>query len=197
MVLAGGRSRRLGGVPKGLEVVGGARIIDRVAAALRTATPDLLLIANADDAATWLPGVAVERDRRDGAGGLAGVETALLRGRDAMVVAWDMPFVNDRLLAALAETAARTGADIVVPASDSPHGFEPFCAVYSTRSLASLTRYMDEGGRAAHEFVSAQSRTHILPGDAVGRAGNPHRLFLSVNTPDDLAYARAIAEGAE
>ena len=46
VVLAGGASTRFG-APKGLATVGGARIIDRVAAALREATPLLRLAANA------------------------------------------------------------------------------------------------------------------------------------------------------
>lgn len=197
VVLAGGRARRLGGVPKGLEVVGGARIIDRVAMALRAVTTDLLLVANDADASRWLPGVPVLADRRQGAGGLAGVETALAGGRDALVVAWDMPFVSAELLQSIAGMASRLSADVVVPTSDSPYGFEPFCALYSARTLMPLTRYLDGGGRAAHEFVTKQPNTRVVPAEDVGRAGDPRRLFFSVNTPEDLAFARAIATGAE
>src|SRR5688572_22108027 len=46
VVLAGGASRRLAGIPKGLELVGGSRVIDRVANALRAVSNDLLLAAN-------------------------------------------------------------------------------------------------------------------------------------------------------
>src|SRR5688572_12312094 len=61
-VLAGGSSRRFAGTPKGLEVVGDRRIIDRVAGTLQAVTPKLLLVANDSDAARWLPGVAVVSD---------------------------------------------------------------------------------------------------------------------------------------
>src|SRR5207249_4052712 len=88
VVLAGGRGSRLGGVPKGLERVGGARLLDRVASALGDVTRDLLLVANDSDAASWLPGVPVVADRHPGAGGMAGIEAALAGGRDALVVAW-------------------------------------------------------------------------------------------------------------
>src|SRR5450759_1437842 len=57
VILAGGGARRLGGQPKGLLLVEGARIIDRVATALREASDDLLLVANDPSASEWLPGV--------------------------------------------------------------------------------------------------------------------------------------------
>jgi hypothetical protein len=41
--------------PKGLELVHGVRIIDRVRAALEPVVDDLLLIANDDAAGAWLP----------------------------------------------------------------------------------------------------------------------------------------------
>ena len=51
VILAGGGATRYGGRPKGLERVGGRRIIDRVADVLRETTDELLLVANAPDAA--------------------------------------------------------------------------------------------------------------------------------------------------
>ena len=64
VILAGGAASRYGGLPKGLERVGGKRIIDRVAGALLEVTDDLLLVANSPDADTWLPGVAIGRRHR-------------------------------------------------------------------------------------------------------------------------------------
>ena len=59
VILAGGLSSRYGGLPKGLERVGGRRIIDRVADVLGDVTDDLLLVANHPDAAAWLPGMPI------------------------------------------------------------------------------------------------------------------------------------------
>jgi molybdopterin-guanine dinucleotide biosynthesis protein A len=196
-VLAGGRGRRLGGGPKGLEIVGGARIIDRVAAALRPVTRDLLLAANDPMADDWMPGLAVIRDSYKGAGGLAGVEAALRRGRDALLVAWDMPFVTTPLLNEISLAAVQQRADAVLPASHSPHGFEPFCAFYSARISGTLSRFLEDGGGAAHAFVERLDRLHILPDETVRRFGDPDQLFFSVNTPEDLARARAMAHGSE
>jgi molybdopterin-guanine dinucleotide biosynthesis protein A len=192
-VLAGGASRRLGGSPKGLEVVGESRIVDRVASALKPVSDELVLIANVAEADQWLTGVTVIRDLHAGAGGLAGVEAALTRGRDALVVAWDMPFVTTRLLAALVELAHRADAAITLPESESPFGYEPLCAYYSIRLREALRVFLDAGGGAAHDFIARTQDVHTLPISAVRGFGDPRQLFFSVNTPDDLVRARAIA----
>jgi molybdopterin-guanine dinucleotide biosynthesis protein A len=197
-VLAGGSSRRLGGTPKGLEPVDGIRIVDRVAAALRDVTVDLLLVANDADASRWLPGASLISDRHPGTGGLAGVEAALATGGcDALVVAWDMPFVTPAILRAILEAAAAHGADIVLPESDSPYGFEPFCAYYSARVLPSLSQFLERGGGAARDFIGRASRVHLLPAVDVASVGDPRRMFFSVNTPADLERARAMANATE
>jgi len=192
-VLAGGTSRRLGGVPKGLEIVGSERVVDHVAKALRQVAPELLLVANDSEASKWLPGVAVVADLHPGAGGMAGVEAALSQGRDALVVAWDMPFVTPRILEVLVQAAMDHDANVVLPESSSPYGFEPFCAYYSIRVRESLARFFDGGGGAARDFLGQVPRVHRIPISAVEKLGDPRRLFFSVNTPDDLERARAMA----
>lgn len=190
-------SRRLKGVPKGLELVGGIRIIDRVVSALRPVSRELLVAANDPVAAEWLPGVAIVPDAFLGAGGLSGVHAALLRGKDILVVAWDMPFIQSALLRALLDLARKHEADAVVPESDSPFGVEPFCAFYAARVLDRLTSFLNAGGGAAHDFLEQLPSTHRLPAADVRRIGDPRRLLFSVNTRDDLAHARAMAESAQ
>jgi molybdopterin-guanine dinucleotide biosynthesis protein A len=192
-VLAGGASRRLSGAPKGLELVGNRRIIDRVATTLQSVTPELLLVANDANAFQWLPDVVLLSDLRRGLGGLAGVETALSRGRDAVVVAWDMPFVSSAILRALVDAASAHGAEVAVPESDA-HEFEPFCAFYAATVLPALSAFLDGGGGAAREFVRRLPRVHRMPLTEVERFGDPRTLFFSVNTPADLEHARAVAD---
>ena len=128
-ILAGGLSTRFGGRPKGLATMAGTRIIDMVAAALRGAADDLLLIANAPEAASWLPGVTARPDVHAGAGALSGIHAALRYAKDAvLVLAWDAPCVPAALLAALREAGEQHGDDAVVAASDSVWGFEPLVA---------------------------------------------------------------------
>ena len=193
-MLAGGRSRRFGGTPKGLETIGGVRIIDRVVAALDGVTQDLVLVANDPAAGAWMPGARVVADARTDGGGLAGIEAALGFGRDIVVVAWDMPFVGAILLQSIVATARRVNADAVAPRGTSAAGVEPFCAFYASRTRDALGRFLDSGRRAAYEFIASLARVELLDDRVPGMT--PHAL-LSINSRADLARARALAENGE
>jgi molybdopterin-guanine dinucleotide biosynthesis protein A len=191
VVLAGGAAARYGGLPKGLERVGGRRIIDRVADALRASTDDLLLIANDDAADGWLPGVPRRADVRPGLGSLGGIHAALVHaGGAAIVVAWDMPFVPAALLGRLRELGR--GADAAVPESDSKRGVEPLCAYYTPACVAAIERRLDAGDRRVIAFYDDVD-VRRLDAAAVARLGDPARLFMNVNTPEDLVLAERYA----
>ena len=194
VVLAGGAASRYGGLPKGLEPVGGRRIIDRVVDGLRAVTDDLLLVANHPDAADWLPGVRVAGDLVPNAGGLGGIHAALHHAAGpVLIVAWDMPFVPAALLARL--RALGDGADVAVPESGSRRGVEPLCAFYAPSCLPAIEQFLAAGDRRVIGF-HAQVRVARLRADEVSAFGDPERLFMNVNTPDDLALAEAHAATA-
>jgi molybdopterin-guanine dinucleotide biosynthesis protein A len=188
VILAGGHATRFGGQPKGLELVGGARIIDRVAAALRAVADELLLVANQPEASAWLPGIRTVGDVRAGFGSLGGIYSALVHaGQPVLIVAWDMPFVEPRVLEALRE--AGTDADVVVFQSGSPRGVEPLCAFYRPTCLAPIERQMDVGDLRVVGFFE-NVRVVRLPAPA-----DPEKTFMNINTPSDLALAEGLATG--
>jgi molybdopterin-guanine dinucleotide biosynthesis protein A len=187
VILAGGAASRYGGRPKGLERVGGRRVIDRVATALTDAADDLLLIANDPGAGEWLPGVRMASDVRTNCGSLGGIHAALVRaGQPVLVVAWDMPFVPAALLRTLREAGAR--ADAALPESGSRRGLEPLCAYYSTTCVPAIERRLDARDMRVVSFFD-DVRVERLPEREVRRFGDPAILFMNVNTPDDLALA--------
>lgn len=196
VVLAGGLATRYGGNRKGLERVGGERIIDRVGDALRAVTDDLLLVANDEGADGWLPGVRRVGDILPGQGSLGGIHTALAEaGGPVLVVAWDMPFVPASLLAELAASGTSGRGDAVVPESDSKRGLEPLCAYYGAACLAAVDRRLAAGDRRVVAFYD-DVRLVRLDAERVARHGDPSRIFMNVNTPDDLVRAEAhYAEG--
>jgi molybdopterin-guanine dinucleotide biosynthesis protein A len=212
VILAGGAASRFGGAPKGLERVDGRRIIDRVAAALREVTDALLLVANAPNAAQWLPGLRTEADVRPGLGALGGLHAALAHAEtDVLLVAWDMPFVSAALLGELrrigeggadeSHHALRfiASPDVVIPESDgSRRGVEPLCAWYSQRCLPAVARTLDVNDLRVVGFHE-QVRVQRMPVARVRDFGNPARLFANVNTREELqalATARVAHETA-
>jgi len=190
VILAGGGATRFEGRPKGLETVGGRRILDRVADALVEATGAApLLVANAADAATWRPDLELVGDDQPGLGALGGIYTAVVKGpAPVVVVAWDMPFVPASLLRALAE--GLQGADACLPSSGGPRGVEPLCAAYGPACRAAIEQSLAEGDLRAigfHRFL----RVGILPIESVSGLADPALAFFNVNTANDLAEAEA------
>ncbi len=189
-ILAGGMASRFDGVPKGLELVGGERIIDRLVRALRTATGEYpLLIANAPEATEWHPDLSVVRDAIRDCGSLGGLYTALTVAEGpVLIAAWDMPFVPAEVFEALIRRFE--GHDACVPESSAQSkALEPLCAVYGPKCIEPVRRQLvDEDFRISAFFGAVD--TERLHFDEVARHGAPDTIFFNVNTPDDLATAQ-------
>jgi molybdopterin-guanine dinucleotide biosynthesis protein A len=190
-VLAGGTARRYGGLPKGLEAVGGRRMLDRVVDAVAAATGQPpLLVANDSGAARWRPDLRVTADVHPGCGSLGGIYTAVVSGPGPVLcVAWDMPFVTPQLLSALVAGAA--GFDAFLPESGGPRGVEPLCGVYSPACAAAIALRLARGELAATAF-HPDVAVGILPLERVRAMGSSQWLFYNVNRPADLARAEAL-----
>lgn len=190
-VLAGGASSRFGGAPKGLERVGGERILDRVVGTIVAATNQSpILVANTSEAGSWIEGLRVVSDVLPNCGSLGGIYTAVEAvDEPVMVVAWDMPFLTPDLLEKL--MASSEGYDVMVPESDGPLGFEPLCAVYGPGCASHIRSSLeDEDYRttAFHEHV----KVGRLEREKVNEFGDPGRLFFNVNTREDLNRAEGM-----
>jgi molybdopterin-guanine dinucleotide biosynthesis protein A len=187
-ILAGGGATRFGGKPKGLELVGGERILDRLVRTLERALGEPpLLVANAPDASAWRSDLRTVPDLRPGLGSLGGIYTAVVAAPAPVVcVAWDMPFVSESLVETLAEGLSEY--DAMLPQSDGRRGVEPLCAAYGPACAPAISASLDEGDLRAIGFHQ-RIRVGILSLDRVRALAEPDLLFFNVNTADDLARA--------
>jgi molybdopterin-guanine dinucleotide biosynthesis protein A len=187
-ILAGGGATRFGGRPKGLEIVGGERILDRLVRVMTDALGDLpLLVANAPDAAAWRLDLRTVADARPGFGSLGGIYTAVMAAPAPVVcVAWDMPFVSEPLIQALAE--GLMSYDAVLPESGGRRGVEPLCAGYGPACAEAIPASLEEGDLRAIGF-HRRIRVGTLSRDRVGMLADPELVFFNVNTADDLTRA--------
>lgn len=201
VILVGGLASRYGGEAKGLARVGGRRIVDRVAAALRQVTDDLVVAGTppGHPGAHAGPLVAGARQLPDAAPGagplvaLAGVLAAV--AAPTLVVAWDMPFVSPSLLGELRRVGEARAAAAVVPESDAAGRVEPLCAYYAPAAAAAAAALVAAGERRMGALLDAV-RAERLPLGRVLDFGEPRRVFLNVNTPGDRDAAERLLDGA-
>ncbi|HEX7977355.1 MAG TPA: molybdenum cofactor guanylyltransferase [Gemmatimonadaceae bacterium] len=188
VLLAGGAARRFKGMPKGLALVDGLRIADRVLAALRSATDRQVVVANDARAPFWFPGMKIMRDSEEGLGPLHGLRTALVaaKGDPLIVVAWDMPFVTAALLQHL-RALGETGMSAVIPTQGVPASAQPLCAYYAPEALAVCERLLAAGERRAGALHDTLPSVRRLGASELAALGDPSRLLLSVDTLSDLA----------
>ena len=200
LILAGGRGERLGGVIKSGLVVGGARLLDRVADRLAGCEPLLVAHGRIDPELLQLPAGMVPVPDLDGdyAGPLAGVAGAIadLNGLETppellISVAVDTPFLPEDFVARLVDGLGEA------PAAIASYAGQP----YPTNAIWRVSRFRDLPERVASG--SAQRSLKSLAAAAGGiqvewqvtAAGDP---FANVNTPADLAelQRRASVAGA-
>jgi molybdopterin-guanine dinucleotide biosynthesis protein A len=193
VIQAGGRSTRMGGEPKALMDVGGARIVDRVVRALREVSDDLLLVTNTPDLYGSL-GLPMVPDVFPDSGSLGGIYSGLAAapGEAALTVACDMPFLSPDVMRLV--TARAGEADVVAPLVGGQ--WETLHACYGKACLGPIEQRL-RAGRFKITGFFPDVRVLAVPEDEVARWGRPDVVFMNVNTPDDLARARALAGRGE
>ena len=152
LVLAGGRSRRMGRDKALLEIVG-EPLWRRQAETLRAAGAQEVWLALRPGQAPYPGAAAWLRDSRAEAGPLAGLHAGLarLRGGWLLVLPVDMPRAGPAWFARLrARCRPGTGA-----AFRGPDGFEPLAAIYPAAAWAEADRRLARGERALQPLVAA------------------------------------------
>jgi molybdopterin-guanine dinucleotide biosynthesis protein A len=191
VILAGGRSARMGGGDKGLRPIGGTSILARIATRLAPQTKRLVISANGERRRFEAFGLPVLPDGPGGAvGPLAGVLAALHHAGGTGVpfvvsVPCDTPFLPADLVARLHQARVGSGAPGAVASSRGRE--HPTIALWPISSLPDLEQaVLGEGMRRARDAVS---RLRLAQAEWVS-AIDP---FFNVNTPEELAAAEAIA----
>jgi molybdopterin-guanine dinucleotide biosynthesis protein A len=193
VIQAGGKSTRMGGLPKALLEVGGRRIIDRVLDVLCRVTDDVLIVTNTPEAFASL-GVPMVPDVVPDGGSLGGIYSGLRAapGDAAFTVACDMPFLAREVARLVIDRAPL--ADVVVPVCGGRP--ETLHACYAKSCLAPMQRKLEAGRLKIAGFFD-EVRVLAIPEDEVARFRRPDLVFMNVNTPEELARARALVAALE
>jgi len=190
IILAGGRSRRMGGRNKALFRVGGTRIIQRVVATMTRVFSRVLLVTNNPDEFAFL-GLPMVPDIKPGVGSLGGLYTGLYHcpTEYGFLVACDMPFLQEGIIRHL--TGLIDGHDVVVPRVGAH--LEPLHAVYSRRCIPHIEALLHENELAIIAFFPHVSLREVDEREL--RRLDPTLTFLmNLNTPEDLRKAEQLAQ---
>ena len=171
--------------------VGGKPLIHRVTNALSRRCDEVIVAGPAADLPHHVLRVL---DDRPGEGPLAGMEAGLSAARFPLVfvAAGDMPFLSPDLVSYLLDLLVRRDVQAAVP----HHGGRehPLCAAYERGVLPLLRAALDDGVRAAREFLGRLERVAYVEGTELRRFGDPDLSLMNVNSPGDLRRARDLVE---
>ncbi|MCF6304696.1 MAG: molybdenum cofactor guanylyltransferase MobA [Rhodobacteraceae bacterium] len=193
VILAGGRSARMGGGDKFLLDLDGQPILDHVINRLTPQVSELVINANGDAARLMRFDLPVIADSIDGfagplAGVLAGMDWAFDNGFDQIVtVAADTPFFPEHLVTALQlaiVSEAMPLAMATTPDLERPFNRHPTFGLWDVSLRNDLRQSLNDGLRKVVQWTKPHGCANV---SFEGFAFDP---FFNVNTPDDLETAR-------
>jgi molybdopterin-guanine dinucleotide biosynthesis protein A len=189
-VLAGGKSSRMGvGTDKALLEFGGQTLLDRALAVMGTVCDRVAIVA---DPAKFTNYESVVADIFPGCGPLAGIHAALVHSSAELnlMLAVDMPFVSQELLAFLFAAATSEANDAIVTVPRSGKGLQPLCAVYR-RDFSPVAEQALRAGKYKVDAVFSSVSVRVVEEVELATAGFSEQSFFNVNTPQE----RLAAEG--
>jgi molybdopterin-guanine dinucleotide biosynthesis protein A len=191
VILAGGRSSRMGGGDKCLLPIGGKPLIAHILSALEDQAGDILINSNSDPSVFLKFGMPVLSDAIPGfQGPLAGILTGMLWSRRnhprrpfLLSVAGDMPFLPKDLVSRLTQALLDKPADIAIAAC--PQSRHPTIGLWP----------VDLVERLKHDLSQTQTRSMLdwISAFRVATAEFPSDALMNINTPAELEACRQVA----
>jgi molybdopterin-guanine dinucleotide biosynthesis protein A len=204
VVLAGGRSSRMGRPKAALEWHGSTLLHRTTALLSRTVGgPVLVVAAPGQDLPQLPPGVEVVADPVDGQGPMRGLATGLAalgeRASVAFVCSTDLPFLHPALVRRVLREFADPATDVVLPVA---RGYrQPLAAGYRTSLVGLVEKLLGQGNLRPgmlfqHCQVTQLDDDALLADPELARHDPGLDSLVNVNEPDDYAAARTRPEPA-
>jgi molybdopterin-guanine dinucleotide biosynthesis protein A len=181
VLLAGGKSSRMGTNKALLRFASGETVIERIAARLRPLCAELLLVTNTPDEYAFL-GLPMHADAYPGASSLGGIATGLLHAAcdRAAVLSCDLPLVSAELLGHL--LALPFDYDLLMPFIAGRQ--QPLHAIYARTCLPAMQAQIAAGDLKIVRLLDTLKARLVTEADL-----RPEWLpsFRNMNTPEDWA----------
>jgi molybdopterin-guanine dinucleotide biosynthesis protein A len=184
IVLAGGDARRMHGADKALLSVGGARLLERVLAAVSGAGRSIVVGPHRDIRAPADPcRLMWRREQPAGGGPVAAVAAGLeaVTAARVVVLAADLPWIAPAVPVLLAALDGDAGADAACLA-DADGRINYLAAAWRTTALRRALDVIDNPAGASMRALSSVAALRTVP--------DPDSWSRDCDTWDDLAQAR-------
>ena len=190
VLLAGGKSRRMGKDKRALEL-NGETLFNRALAVLIELFPEVIVVLGEEDFPVNNDNVRVVNDLIPNRAAAGGLYTGLFYATQqrVFVVACDMPYLNLEVIRYMASISSQF--DITL--AELAHGLQTMHAIYSKQCLSHLEQMVKSENLRVQNLLDESSlkirkvlESEILPYDS-------HLLsFMNINSPADFELARKI-----
>jgi len=193
VLLAGGKSRRMGPDKRFLELEG-RTLLERALSVLESLFSEVIVVVA--EPVLRLSGLRhqVVTDLVPNCATLGGLYTGLSSAAQGRIfaAACDMPFLNQSVIKWMAKLDRN--ADVVM--AQLANGLQPMHAVYSKACLPHLERMLNARNLKVQELSQTPGLSVRLVSEDELREADPQFLsFLNINTVADLEFARKLLAG--
>jgi molybdopterin-guanine dinucleotide biosynthesis protein A len=195
IILAGGKSIRFGH-DKVLERIGNTSLLEQVISHVKPISREIIIVTAKERTFVRLanrPKIKIVNDIFPEQGSLGGIYTGLVKSGSFynLVVAADMPFLNESLLRYMIKVA--NGYDFVLPRVNK--WYEPLHAIYSKNCIDPINTILKQGKKVIVELFD-YVKVRFIEAKEIDRFDPKHLSLFNINTQEDLERAKKIAEGA-
>ena len=176
VILAGGKNSRMG-TDKGLLMIEGKKIIERIIDAMKTVVDEIIIISNGDHYNNL--GYKVYSDIIKECGPMGGIHTAFSFSNTEknLVVSCDMPFLDSETLKIIVGNANE--CEIAIPEHNGMT--EPLCAVYSTVCRNKFSQLLGSGEWKLRDSLKCFNVKKIL----FDNESEAEKTFSNINTKEE------------
>lgn len=194
IILAGGKSKRLGR-NKVIEVIGSKSLLERVVSNLSIFDSEIIVVTGKESIIPQLtkyPKVRIAEDIYPEEGSLGGIYTGLIQSKTYynVVVACDMPFINQDLVSYMIDLAE--SFDVIIPLVDNI--LEPLHAVYSKNCISPI-EFLIKQNRLSILELFPMVKVKYIDSAEIDKFDPRHLSFFNINTEADLDAGKELTGG--